>query len=185
MWSPATVSIDDNLSSSKTGIGSWSSNNERSRWVDYQLSVGEHLCWADLLDDLLVESVLDGLVVDSGVVLGGNQDVVDGNWDDLATLLSVFNNNLRLAIGSEPSDFSRVSLLSHSFGDLVGQVVGVWEQGLSVPFVGGIAEHESLISGSKVLLVLLGFVDSLGDFSGLGFNLDENIAVVAVKTNIL
>jgi hypothetical protein len=181
--SPASIGIDDDLSSSETGISSGASLDEGARGVDHVLGVGEHVSRADLLDHLLDEGVLDGLVVDSFVMLSGDQHVVNRNGDDLASLLSVLNDNLGFAVGPQPGDLSRVSLLSHGLGDLVGEVVRVGEQGFSVPLVGGISEHQSLVSSSKVVVLLL-LMDRVSDFRALALNFDENVAVVAVEANL-
>jgi hypothetical protein len=116
-------------------------------------------------------------------VLGRDEDVVDRDGDVSSVLLSVLNDNLRLAVGSEPSNFSTVSLLSHNFSNLVSEVVRVGEEGLGVPLIGGVAEHESLISSTKIFDGLL-LVDRVGDLASLSLNLYKDIAVIAVQSNI-
>lgn len=183
MRGPASVSVDDDLTSSKSSIGGGSSNDEGLGGVDDNLGVSEHLSGAHLLDNLLGEHGPDGLIVDIRGVLGGDEDVVDGKGLDSSVDFLVFNNNLRLAVGSQPRNFSTVSLLSHSLGNLVGQVVREGEQGLGIPLVGGVSEHESLISSSKVFDVLL-LVHGVSDLGGLAFNLHEHVAVVAVESDV-
>ena len=94
MRGPASVCIDDNFTSCQSSISSWASFNERSRGVDNNLGVSEHVGGAHSLDDLLGEHILDGLIVDIGVVLSRNQDVVDTNRDDLASVFLILNDNL-------------------------------------------------------------------------------------------
>jgi hypothetical protein len=69
MWAPSTIGIDNDFSSSETGISSWTSDIELSRWVDDDLGVFEHVSWDDFVDDLLSESLLDGFIIDIRGVL--------------------------------------------------------------------------------------------------------------------
>lgn len=98
-------------------------------------------------------------------MLSGDQDVVDGDWDDFATFLLVLNDNLRFAVGSQPWDLSVVSLLSHGLGDLVGQKVRQGEEGI-VPLISSISKHETLVSSAQILISFL-LVNRLSDFRGL------------------
>lgn len=60
----------------------------------------------------------------------------------------------------------------------------VWVKSLRIPLVGGISEHESLISSSHIELVL-GSVNSGGNVGILSVNINDDLAVVAVETDIL
>ena len=75
-----------------------------------------------------------------------------------------------------------MSLLSHSLADSVGEEMGEREEVLLVTLVGGVAEHEALVSGAEVFDVLV-LVDRVGDLSSLSFNLKEHVAVVAVEAD--
>jgi len=116
-------------------------------------------------------------------VLRRDQDVVDALGFDLSSNLGVLNDNLRFAVGSQPRDFSVMSLGSHQFSDGVGKIVGVGEESSSIPLVGGVTEHESLISGAHVVDVLLG-VHGVGNLGRLSFELQEHVAVVAVEADV-
>ncbi len=116
-------------------------------------------------------------------MLGGDKDVVDSNGLDLASLLLILDDNLRFAVRSQPCDFTGVSLLCHLFADLVCEVMGVREESLGVPLIGGVAEHDALVASAKVLFFLLSStVDGLGDVGILRLNLQDNLAVVAVES---
>ena len=185
VWAPSSVGVNDDLSTGQTGVGGWASHNELLGWVDHNLGLVEHLGWHDLLDDLLGEHGLDLLVGDAWVVLGGDEDVVDSDWLEVAVGQSlVLDDNLRLAVWSQPWDSSILSLDCHFFANLVGKHVRVWVESLSVPLIGGISEHESLISSSEVIFVLL-LVDGGGDGRVLSVDIDDNLAVVAVETDVL
>ncbi len=117
-------------------------------------------------------------------MLGGDEDVVDADGLDLAVLVLVLNDDLRLAIRSQPGDLAGVSSLSHLLAEKVGEVVRVGVEGLSVPLVGGISEHNTLVTGTEVIHVLLD-VDSLGDLGALSLNVDEDTHGLVVKTFVL
>ena len=185
MWAPSSVGIDDDLSSSKTGISSWSTNVEFSGWVDDDLGVDEHLSWDDLLDDLLGESADDLLVADRWVVLGGDEDIVDSLWLDFSVgELLVLNDDLRFAVWSQPWDSSVLSFDGHLLAQLVGKNMGVWMEGLSIPLISGISEHESLITSTHILFGLV-LMHRCGNIGILSVDINNNLAFVAIKTNIL
>ena len=94
MGAPSTIGVDDDLSSSESSISFGTTNVEFTGGVDDDLGAGEHLSGADLLDNLLSEGLGDLFVGDGGIVLGGDEDVVDGNGFDLNTFLFVLNDNL-------------------------------------------------------------------------------------------
>lgn len=59
--------------------------------------------------------------------------------------------------------------------------MGVWVEGFLVPFVCGISEHETLISSSEIIHILLS-VDCGSDFLALSLDVDENASALVVKT---
>ena len=77
-----------------------------------------------------------------------------------------------------------MSLDSHLFSELVGQLVRQGMQGVLVPLVRGIAEHETLITGAHISLGLVG-VDGGKDISILGLDVRDDLAVRAVETDSL
>lgn len=185
MWAPSSISIDNNLSSSKSGIGSWTSEIELARWVNHDFRVNEHVGWDDLLNYQLSELGGDLLVGGSWSVLSRNKDVVYSNWlDSSVWQFFVLNDNLGLAVWSQPWDSSILSEHGHLLANLVSKDVGVWVKSLGIPFIGGITEHQSLVSCSHVQLVLLK-MDCCGDLAALGMNIDDNLAILAIKSNVL
>jgi len=76
-----------------------------------------------------------------------------------------------------------VSLGSHVLADSVGKQVREREEVLLVPLISGVAEHESLISGSHVLDGLVG-VYRVGNLRRLSLDLEKNVAGVAVEANL-
>ena len=182
MGSPASIGINDDLSSSKSSISSGSSHNEGTRGIDNKLGLGQHFSGAYLSDNLLDQSVFDSLVVNTSVVLGGYEDVIDRDWFHSSSSLLVFYYHLRLAVRSKPWNFSTVSLGCHVLADSVGKQVREREEVLLVPLIGGVAEHESLISGSHVLDGLVG-MDRVGNLRRLSLDLEKNVAGVAVEAN--
>lgn len=182
---PASIGVDDDLSARESGISSWTADIELARWVDHDLSVLKHLRWNNLLNDLLSENLSDSLIVDIRRVLSRNEDVVDAFWLDLAVSeLLVLDNDLGLAVGSQPWDLAVLPLDGHHFAELVSQNVRIRMQSLGVPLVSGISEHESLIASSHIQFVL-SLMNRGGNVSILGMDINDNLTVVAVQTNIV
>ena len=173
MGSPTTIGVDDDLATGEAGVGLGATDDEGARGVDDDLGVLEHLSRANLLDDLFGEDGSDLLVGHGGGVLGGDENIIDTNWLHSALLVGVLNDDLGLAIGSQPGDCAVVASLGHLLADEVGEVVRVGVEGLGIPLVGGIAKHDTLISGTEVVHILLD-VHSLGDFLGLSLDVDED-----------
>jgi len=118
-------------------------------------------------------------------VLSGDENVVDSNWLDVTLWqLFVLDDDLRFAIWSQPWDLSILSLDGHFLANEVGKNVRVWMKSLAIPLIGSITEHESLITGSHIHLVLSS-MDGSSDVSILSVNVDDDLAIVAVETDIL
>jgi len=108
-------------------------------------------------------------------VLGGDENVEDSSRLEVLSLLSflVLNDDLRFAVRSQPWDFSILSLPSHLLVDSAGELMGQRVEGLLVPFVSGVAEHDALVSSPDVFQFLV-TDDSVGDVDVLGLhNLDD------------
>ena len=119
MGSPTTIGVNNDLSSSETRVSLGSTNNEGARGVDDDLGVLEELSGANLLDDLFSENLSNLLLVHGWVVLGRDENIVDANRLELSVLIGVLDDNLRLAVRSQPWDGTGVSCLSHLFAELV------------------------------------------------------------------
>jgi len=178
--SPTSVGVDDDLSSGDSGISLGSSDHELSRTLDVEDSVLVHVLGGDDgIDDLGLEKLSLLLKGDLGTVLGGDDDGVDALGDGGAIVKLVLNGDLGLGVGAEPAELSAAPELGHLHVELVGEHEGEGHElgGL----VGGIAEHDTLISGSGVLDLALN-VDSLGDIGGLLLDGDEDVAGVVVES---
>jgi len=185
MRAPSTVGIDNNLSSSETSVSSGSTEAELAGGVDDNLGVNEHLLWNDLVDDLFDKLLTNLFIGDRWVMLGGNEDIVDSNWLHITIgQLLVLNDNLRLAVRSQPRKISVLSLDGHFLAKHVGEDVRVRMEGLGVPFVCSITEHQSLITSAHVHLVLVG-VYSISNLRALHLGVDDHLAVVAVNSDFL
>ena len=69
------------------------------------------------LDDVLHEVLVDLVVGDVLIVLGGDEDGVNTQGDHGAALLAVLNSHLGLAIGTQPGDGA---VLAHLWNDQQG-----------------------------------------------------------------
>jgi len=84
MTTPSSVGIDNDLSSSKTGISAGSSDHKRARRVQVVDSlIVNQVLREGWLDDELVQIGLDLFVGDIRGVLAGDQDGVDSDWDQV------------------------------------------------------------------------------------------------------
>ena len=118
-------------------------------------------------------------------MLSRNKNVVDtDNLKLLALFIGVLNDDLRLAIGSEPRNSTRVSCLCHFFAEEVGKVVRIGMESNRVPLIGSIAEHNTLITSTKVIH-FLGNVDSLSNLGALSLDVNKNGHGLVVETLIL
>lgn len=141
MGSPASVSIDNNLATSETGVSGGTTDIKLARWVDHDDSVLAHVLRDHLVDNLFNEGLSDDFVGHIGGVLRGDQDVVHSQWNQPSVFLAILNDDLGLAVGTQPGDVAVLALLSHNFTQFVGKVMGVGMKGLGVPLVGGVTKH--------------------------------------------
>ena len=185
MWAPSTIGIDNNFSTGEAGVSSWTSYVKLARWVDNDLSTNQHVLWYDLLDNFLGQNLGDLLVGNLWGVLGRDQNIVNTDWlQDTLWLLLIFDNDLRFAIWSQPWDLAILSLDGHDLAKLVCKDVGVWVEGDGVPLVGGVTEHETLITGAHIELILVS-VDGSGNVGILSVHVDNDIALIGVETDLL
>ena len=128
----------------------------------------------DLLEDLLAE-LLGG---DVGAVLGRDDDGVDTERDNGTVVVLVLDGNLGLGVGAEPRQGAVTAGSGHGSVQLVGELEGEGEQlgGL----VGGIAEHDALVTGTEVLEALVK-METLGDIGGLLLDSDEKVEGLVVE----
>ena len=139
--SPASVSIDNNLATSETGVSGGTTDIKLARWVDHDDSVLAHVLRDHFVDHLFNQGLSDDFVAHFGVVLRGDQDVVHSQRNKSSVFLTVLNNDLSLAVGAQPRDVTVLALLCHNFTEFVGKVMGVRMERLGVPLVGGVTKH--------------------------------------------
>lgn len=184
MGTPTTIRVDDDLSSSETGIGTRASFDERAGRVDDVNGIRyQEFSRADLLDDLLNESVADDIIVHIRAVLGGDEDVVDLGGLQVFSFLSdlVLNNDLRFAVRSEPGDFTTLSLGGHFLINSACQLMGERVECLLIILVSSIAEHNSLVTSTEVF-ELLADVDAVGDLGRLCFDNIHDVAFSSAES---
>ena len=185
MWAPSSISIDNDFSSSQTGVSERSSLNELARWVDNNFGVLEHVLWNHLFNDFLDKHLSNGLVSHIFVVLSRDKDIVHSGWLDVALFqFLVLNDDLRLAVGSEPWDAAIFSLFGHFLTEKTGKNVRVWVESLSIPLVGGVSKHKSLISSSHVFFLFVQ-MHTLSDLRRLSMCVDDNLTLVAVDSVVV
>jgi hypothetical protein len=110
-----------------------------------------------LLDDLLLDLLAEVLNRDVGRVLGGDND----------------------GVNTERNDGAVVAGISHGLVELVGKLDG--ERKVLRGLVGGISEHDTLVTGTKLLESLL-VVKTLSNIGALLLNGNEDIAGLVVET---
>lgn len=180
MSAPTTVGVDDDLTAGQTGITLGTTNDEEARGlnvVDGLLIkvLGGDGGLDDLLEDLLAE-VLSG---DVGRVLGRDDDGVDADRDNGTVVVLVLNGDLGLGVGAEPGQAAVTAGSRHGSVELVGKLEGEGEElgGL----VGGITEHDTLVTGTKALKSLVK-VETLSNIGGLLLNGNEQVEGLVVET---
>lgn len=177
---PATISINDDLSTSKTSITARSTNGERTGGVDVIDGVFiEVLGVNDGLDDVFLEFGSDVLLRDFGGVLSGDQDGVDSDGSDGLAFDLVFDGDLTLGIGSQPGQSAVNSQVVQLLADVEGQLVR--EGHKFGGFITSITDHEALITSSDIFVLLVD-VDGISDFRGLLFDGNKNGAVLVIST---
>jgi hypothetical protein len=177
--SPTTVGVDDDLTAGQTGITLGSTNDEQTRGLDVVDGlVIEELGRDDLLDDLLLDLLTELLGGDVLTVLGGDDNSVDTLGDDGTAVVCVLNSDLGLGVRSQPWDGAVLAGIGHSLVELVGEEEGKGQELRGL--VGGISEHDTLVTGTKLLESLL-VVETLSDIGRLLLNGNEDVACLVVE----
>ena len=155
--------------------------NVAKRGVTYVVDglVVEVLGGDDFLDDLLLDLLAEVLERNVGRVLGGDNDGVDAERDDRAVVVCVLNGDLGLGVGPEPGDGTVVAGVGHGLVKLVGELDG--EGKVLGGLVGGITEHDTLVTGTELLKSLI-VVKTLCNVGALLLNGNEDVAGLVVET---
>lgn len=166
----SSVGVNLELASSDTGITHGTSDDEASRGVQVVDDlVVEQLCGDGGLDDELVQILRDLLVGDRLVVLSGDDDGVHTYGDERSIVVLVLHGDLSLHVWAGPLERSVVAQLSELLAQTSSERPGDRHElgGL----VGGITEHQTLISGSQILISTAN-MHSTGNIGGLLSNRD-------------
>lgn len=175
---PTSVGVDDDLSAGEAGVTVGSADDEAAGGVDVVDGLLiEVLGGDDRLDDVLHDVLVNLLVGDVGLVLGGDDDGVDADGDHAAVLLLVLDGDLGLTIGAQPLEGSVLANVGETLAEAGGEEVGEGHElgGL----IGGVAEHDALVTSADLLDALVE-VDTLGDIGALLLDGDDDVAGVAV-----
>lgn len=132
----------------------------------------------DLLDDLLEDLLLDLGKGDLLSVLSGDDDGVDAEGDGSTTFLLVLNGDLSLGVGAEPRKDIGATSDGQSAVEFVGKHDGEGHELLGL--IGGISEHDTLVTSTVVLEVTV--VQSSSNIRGLLLNGNEDVASFVVET---
>lgn len=175
---PTSVGVDDDLSAGEAGVTVGSADDEAAGGVDVVDGLLiEVLGGDDGLDDVLHDVLVNLLVGDVGLVLGGDDDGVDADGDHAAVLLLVLDGDLGLTIGAQPLEGSILANVGETLAEAGGEEVGEGHElgGL----IGGVAEHDALVTSADLLDALVE-VDALGDIGALLLDGNDDVAGVAV-----
>ena len=111
-------------------------------------------------------------------MLGADDDGVHAERHHGAVVVLVLNGDLSLGVGSEPWDRAIAAGSRHGGVQLVGELEGQGEELRG--FVGGVSEHDALVTGAELLESLL-VVQALGNVGGLLLDGDEHVAGLVVE----
>jgi len=180
MSTPASVRVDDDLSSGQSGVTHGSTNDELARWLQVEDGVFIHILGGDnFLDDVGHENLSHGLELDVLIVLHGDDDRVHALGDAGTVLEGVLARDLGLRVGSEPLAGSVTPEVSHSLVELVSENDGKRHGLLSL--VRGITEHQTLVTGASLILITT-HVDTLGNIGRLLLEGNEDVAGLVVES---
>ena len=140
--------------------------------------VVEVLLGDGLLDDLLEDLLAELLGRDVGAVLGGHDDGVDADGNHGTVVVLVLNGDLGLGVGAQPGQAAVPASGRHGGVELVGEEEGQGEELRGL--VGGIAEHDTLVTSAQLLEGLL-VVKTLSDIRGLLLDRDEEVEGLVVE----
>lgn len=131
-----------------------------------------------LLDDLVQDLLAELLGGDVLAVLGRDDDGVDAERNDGTVVVLVLDGDLGLGVGAQPREGAITAGSGHGGVELVGKHQGKGEElgGL----VGGIAEHDTLVTSTKILEAVVK-VETLGNIGRLLLDGDEEVKGLVVK----
>jgi hypothetical protein len=138
----------------------------------------EELGRNNLLDDLLLNLFAELFGGDGFAVLRRDDHSIYTQGNHGTTVVLVLDSDLRLGVWPQPGEGSVVPGFFHGRVELMGEKDGLREKLGSL--IGGIAEHDTLITGTELLQRLL-IVETLRNVGRLLLNRDENVAGFVVE----
>lgn len=198
MGAPAAVGVDNDLAASKTSVTLRAANDKETRGLDLwcgQLTcskasqetyVVDSLVIAEILgnnlvDDLLLDLLSELLGGDVLAVLGRHNNSVDAKRDNGAAVVGILDGDLSFGVGPQPWQGAALAGLGHGRVELMGEDEGQGEQLRGL--VGGIAKHDALVPGTKLLKGLV-VVQALGNVGRLLLNGNKDVAGLVVEALI-
>ena len=153
---------------------------EPARRVDQITRTDQHLLRQHRLDDLLDHRLGEFLllVIHAGMMLGREHD----GLDHLRTAAGVADGQLRFGVGPQPRQAAVATHLALALHQPV-RVID-WKRHERRRLVAGIAEHQALIAGALVHVLLGGAVDAARDVRGLPAVADHDRATLDVETEL-
>uniref|UniRef100_A0A7C9CRS8 Uncharacterized protein n=1 Tax=Opuntia streptacantha TaxID=393608 RepID=A0A7C9CRS8_OPUST len=160
-------------------------NHKSAGWVEVEDGfLIKILLGNDWLDDMLLKVSSNFIIGDSLIVLGGDENGVNTNWNHGTLVIVVLHSDLGLAIRPQPWASAILTNLSEAGTKLGGKNMaeGHKLRGL----IGGIAKHVTLVTGTNVLRTL-GKVamDTLSNVGALLLDVDKDLAFVSIKTDVI
>ena len=137
----------------------------------------EEVLGDDLLDDLFQNFLPEVLRRNLLGMLRRNDDGVYTQRDSRATVLLVFDRDLRLRIGTEPREEPRAACRGQCRIELVSERNG--KRHIFRGLIGSIAKHDALVTRTMVLERAM--VKTLGNVGRLLLNGNEDVASLVVK----
>jgi hypothetical protein len=175
----AAVGVDDDLAAGQAAVALRAADDEAAGRVDQVLGVlqpflGQHRL-DDLLDDGFDERGLHLVAVALvGAVLGGQHHGVDA----VRLAVHIAHRHLALGVGAQEGQAAVLAQLGLALHQAV-RVVDRRGHQLG-RFVAGVAEHQALVAGAGVQVVVAGVVHALGDVVGLLVVADHDGAALVV-----
>ena len=103
MSSPASISVDDNFSSSQTSISFRSTDNKLTGGVDevHSVLINEFL-GNNRVNNMFDYTGTNFFIGDIGIMLSGNKDVLNSERADVGSFFFVFDSDLSFSIRTHP-----------------------------------------------------------------------------------
>ncbi|ENN86352.1 hypothetical protein RHSP_20207 [Rhizobium freirei PRF 81] len=164
MRSSTAVGIDDDLAAGQAGIAVRAADDELAGGVDVPLAIGGDLQVAERFDDVGLDNGANLVRIPAIVeMLGGQHD--RGHFGRLA--VDVADRYLALGVRAKLGNFA-FALLAGGSKQLQDPVRIVDRRRHEIRrFLAGVAEHDALVAGTFVALLVGSIVDALGDIGRL------------------